>query len=128
MTATKQQQQLAKGTSWLAQLRVNAEYAECDASALAQERFNKTLDTLTLEEAQTLVWELNGILNHRAEAEKAARVPVSGPHSHECITCGRAVDCFRDECREVTSEHRYCHEGYGPGEWVTYHRKLGEKY
>jgi hypothetical protein len=131
MSAAKQQQQLAKTTSWLAQLRVNAEYAGCNATELArvaQQRYGKPLDALTVEEAQALAWEYGGICNRKAEAERAARTPISGPHSHECITCGRPVDCFRDECREVASERRYCHEGYGPGEWVTYHRKLGEKY
>jgi hypothetical protein len=93
MSATKQQQQLAKGTSWLAQLKVNAEYAGCDAGVLAQDRFNKTLDTLTLAEAQTLVWELNGILQQKAKGKKAARTPVNGLHSHGCISCYEPVKC-----------------------------------
>lgn len=59
---------------------------------------------------------------------RAARTPVSGPHSHECITCGEHVDCYRDNCREVVSEHRYCREGMTASEWVNYHRRLGEKY
>jgi hypothetical protein len=117
MSATEQQQQLAKGTSWLAQLRVNAEYAECDASALAQERFNKPLDTLTVAEAQTLVWELNAILLQKAEARKAARIPISGPHCHDCITCYEPVKCHKDNCRETISEHRHCHEGFGVQEF-----------
>ena len=117
MSATKQQQQLAKGTSWLAQLRVNAEYAGCDASTLVQDRLSKPLDTLTLAEAQTLVWELNGILQQKDEAKKAARTPVNGPHSHDCISCYEPVKCHRDNCRETMSEHRHCHEGYGRQEF-----------
>jgi hypothetical protein len=57
MTTTKQQQQLAKATSWLAQLGVNAENARfkaTDVAQVAQERYNKPLDALTVEEAQTL--------------------------------------------------------------------------
>jgi hypothetical protein len=126
VSATKLQQQLAKETSWLAQLRVNAEYAECDASALAQERFNKPLNALTVAEAQTLAWELNSIIQHKAEARRAARTPVSGPHSHACITCSEPVECYHSNCRETISEHRHCHEGYTASEWVTYHRKHGD--
>ena len=117
MSATKQQQQLAKGTSWLAQLRVNAEYAGCDASLLAQDRLNKTLDTLTLAEAQTLVWELNGILQQKAEEKEAGRTPVNGPHCHDCISCYEPVKCHKDNCREAMSEHRHCHEGFGVQEF-----------
>jgi hypothetical protein len=126
MSATKLQQQLAIETSWLAQLRVNAEYAECDASALARERFNKPLDALTVAEAQTLAWEYAEISHRKAEAERAARTPINGPHSHPCFQCGEPVRCAHDNCRETSAEHRYCHEGYTASEWVSYHRKHGD--
>jgi hypothetical protein len=60
MSATKQQCQLAKGTSPLVQLRVNAEYAGCSAKEVTetiQERYGKQLNALTVEEAQILAWE-----------------------------------------------------------------------
>jgi hypothetical protein len=117
MSATKRQEQLVKGTSWLTQLRVNAEYAECDASVLAQERFKKPRGDLTVVGAQALVWELNGIIQRKAEAKKTARTPVSGPHSHICNTCDESVECYRDDCRETVGEHRYCHEGFGRQEF-----------
>jgi hypothetical protein len=120
MSAAKQQQQLAKTTSWLAQLRVNAEYAGCNATELAQvaqERYGKPLDALTVEEAQTLAWEYGGICNRKAEAARAARTPMSGPHFHDCLSCGGPVDCYHDDCRETISEHRHCHEGFGVQEF-----------
>jgi hypothetical protein len=112
MSATKQQQQLAKGTSWLAQLRANAGYAGFTATELAQaaqERYGKPPDELTVEEAQTLAWDYSDICHRKAEAARAARTPVSGPHSHACITCCDPVKCSRDDCRETVSEHRHCH-------------------
>jgi hypothetical protein len=120
MSAAKQQQQLAKTTSWLAQLRGNAEWAGFNVTHVeqsARERYGKPLDALTVEEAQALAREYGRVCDRKAEAERAARTPISGPHSHECITCGRPVDCFRDECRGEASEHRHCHEGFGVQEF-----------
>ena len=120
MSATKQQQQLAKTTSWLAQLKGNAEWAGFNLAhveQLARERYGKPLDELTVTEAQTLAWEYADIGRRKAEAEGAARTPVNGPHSHDCFTCYEPVKCHRDNCRETISEHRHCHEGFGVQEF-----------
>jgi hypothetical protein len=56
MTAAKQQQ-LAKETSWLAQLKGNADWAGLNVTHVeqsARERYGKVLDELTVTEAQTL--------------------------------------------------------------------------
>ena len=94
MTATNPQQQLAKSTSWLAQMKSNAECAGCSATELAhtvQERYSKPLDELTVSEAQTLAWEYAAICHRKAEAAWAARTPMNGLHYHDCITCYEPV-------------------------------------
>jgi hypothetical protein len=120
MSAAKQQQQLAKTTSWLAQLRSDAEWAGFNVTHVEQssrERYDKSLDALTVGEAQTLAWEYADIGRRKAEAERAARTPMSGPHTHDCISCYEPVKCHRDNCREMMSEHRHCHEGFGVQEF-----------
>ncbi|MGA9770309.1 MAG: hypothetical protein WBV94_14820 [Blastocatellia bacterium] len=129
MSATATQQRLAKTTSWLAQLKGNAEHAgftEEDAAQKAQERYGKPMDELTVSEAQTLAWEYSDISQQKAEAARAARIPQNGAHSHPCFQCDGPVPCNHPDCRETESEHRYCHEGYGKSEWVNYHRKYGD--
>ena len=126
MSATAPRERLAKTTSWLAQLKGNAEWAGFTAehaAQKAQERYCKPLDGLTVSEAQTLAWEYSDIGQQKAEAEQAARTPQNGRHSHACFQCGGPVICIRSDCREIEAEHRHCHEGYTGGEWVNYHRR-----
>jgi hypothetical protein len=120
MSAAKLQQQLAKTTSWLAQLKGNAEWAGFNVAhveQLARERYGKPLDELTVTEAQTLAWEYADIGRRKAEANRAARTPISGPRTHDCITCYEPVKCHKDNCRETMSEHHHCHEGFGRQEY-----------
>ena len=94
MTATAPQERLAKTTSWLAQLKGNAEWAgftATDAAQKAQERYGKPLDELTVSEAQTLAWEYSDISKQKAEAARAARTPQNGLHSHPCFQCDGPV-------------------------------------
>ena len=129
MTATKPQERLAKTTSWLAQLKCNAEWAgftEADAAQKAQERYGKPLDELTVTEAQTLAWEYSDISKQKAEAARAALTPKDGAHSHLCFQCDGPVTCNRTNCRKTVAEHRHCHEGYTSSEWTDYHRKNGD--
>jgi hypothetical protein len=128
MSATKQRQPLARETSLLAQIRVNAEWIELDAAAKAREMFGCEFEQITVDQAWAILRVFGPLMEAKREAIRAARTPISGPHSHECITCGEPVDCYKGNCREVASEHRYCHEGYSASEWVIYHRKLGERY
>src|SRR6185503_5917170 len=84
MTAAAPQERLAKTTSWLAQLKGNAEWAGFtaeDAAQKAQERYGKPLDELTVSEAQTLAWEYSDISKQKAEAARAARNPQHGLHT-----------------------------------------------
>lgn len=120
MSATKQQQQLAKATSWLAQLKGNAEWAGFNVTQVeqsARERYSKSLDALTVEEAQTLAWEYADIGRQKAEVEREARTSLSGLHSHPCITCDEPVNCHKDDCREVAGEHHHCHQGFTVNEF-----------
>jgi hypothetical protein len=129
MTATATQERLAKTTSWLAQLKGNAEWAgftATDAAQKAQERYGKPLDELIVSEAQTLAWEYSDISKQKAEAARAARTPQNGLHSHPCFQCDGPVTCSRPDCRETEAEHRYCHEGDTSSEWANYHRKNGD--
>jgi hypothetical protein len=129
MTATAPQERLAKTTSWLAQLKGNAEWAgftATDVAQKAQERYGKLLDELTVTEAQTLAWEYSDISKQKAEAAKAARTPQTNSHSHPCFQCDGPVSCNRPDCRETVSEHRHCHEGYTSSEWANYHRRNGD--
>ena len=129
MSAAATQQRLAKTTSWLAQLKGNAEnsgFTATDVAQTSQERYGKPLDELTVTEAQTLAWEYSDISQQKAEAARAARTPQNGAHSHPCFQCDGPVPCNRSDCRETEAEHRYCHEGYTAGEWVNYHRKYGD--
>ena len=129
MTATAPQERLAKTTSWLAQLKANAEWAgftAADATRKAQERYGKALDELTVSEAQTLAWEYSDISQQKAEAAKAARTTQNGLHSHPCFQCDGPVICNRADCRETVSEHSHCHEGYTASEWANYHRRNGD--
>ena len=128
-TAKATQERLAKTTSWLAQLRGNAEWAGFTAehtAQKAQERYGKQLDELTVSEAQTLAWEYSDISQQKAEAARAALTPLNGLHSHSCFQCAGPVTCSRTDCRETVSEHRYCHEGYSKSEWVNYYRRNGD--
>ena len=57
MTVTSPKQRLAKTTSWLGQLTVNAEcagFTATDLAQTAQQRNGKPMDELTLTEAETL--------------------------------------------------------------------------
>lgn len=103
MSATKQQQGLAKDTSLLAQIRVNAEWVEQDVSAKAREIFGCEFEQITVEQAWEMLKSLAPLMEAKRVELRAARTPVSGPHAHECITCGEPVDCYRDNCREVVS-------------------------
>jgi hypothetical protein len=126
MSATATQERLAKTTSWLAQLKGNAVWAGCtveDAQRAAIEKYGKPLIELTVTEARDIAWDFAEIGRQKAEAERAARTPQNGPHSHPCFQCDGPVDCSRKDCRETVAEHRYCHEGYTASEWSTYHRK-----
>jgi hypothetical protein len=97
MTAMRQQQ-LAKTTSWLAQLKANARWAGFDLPHIeqsAKERYCKPLDELTVEEAQTLAWEYANLGSRKAEAERAARTPINGPHYHPCLQREGALQPLR---------------------------------
>ncbi|MGA9771823.1 MAG: hypothetical protein WBV94_22525 [Blastocatellia bacterium] len=122
MSATATQERLAKTTSWLAQLKGNAEHAgftATDAAQKAQERYGKPLDELTVTEAQTLAWEYSDISKQKAEAARAALTPQNGSHSHPCFQCDGPVPCNRPDCRETELEHGYCHVRI-------YSRRMGE--
>jgi hypothetical protein len=83
MSAAATQQRLAKTTSWLAQLKGNAEHAGFtaeDTAQKAQERYGKPMDELTVTEAQTLAWEYSDISQQKAEAVRAAMNPQNGSH------------------------------------------------
>lgn len=54
MSATKQQQGLAKDTSLITQMRVNTEWAEQDVSAKAREMFGCEFEQFTIQQA----WEM----------------------------------------------------------------------
>lgn len=127
MSATKQAQKSASGSLKL-QIKINAEWVGKDAQTMAQEMFRCELEQISEEQAGVMLRTLGPLMEAKREQVRAARMPVSGLHSHECITCGQPVNCYHDNCRETVSEHRYCHEGYAAGEWVNYHRRLGERY
>jgi hypothetical protein len=117
MSATRQQERTAKQAGLLAQLRASAEYADHNASALAQQMFNRELEQMTEAEAWQMMRALGPLMDAKREQIRAARTPISGPHSHDCITCYEPVNCSRDDCRETMSEHSYCHEGFGRQEF-----------
>lgn len=116
MSATKQQERLAKETSWLAQLRGNAQWAGFSLehlAATASERYGKPLQQLTVTEAETLAWEYAELGREKRKIERAARTPINGRHSHPCFDCGSSVSCGKKDCRDTVSECRMCHEGIG---------------
>jgi hypothetical protein len=112
MSAAQQQQRSAKQAGLLGQIRVNAEYAEQDAHTMAQQMFNRELEQITEAQGWQLIWAIAPLMEARREAIRAARMPVSGPHSHPCITCDGPVDCHKDDCREIAGEHHHCHQGF----------------
>jgi len=111
MSATRQQEQLAKTTSWLAQLKGNAEWAGFTVEQVeqtARERYGKALDALTVAEAIELARHYAEIGRRKAEAERAKQVPINGPHLHECISCSKPILCSRPDCIETAGEHVHC--------------------
>lgn len=111
MSATATQQRLAKTTSWLAQLRVNAQYAGFTAAEVAQtaqERYGKPMDELTVTEAETLAWEYIDICRQKAAARRAQ---PSSEHRHYCASCSRPFHCKCNFLEEENAECSACHEG-----------------
>src|SRR5687767_8662093 len=51
-------------------------------------------------------------------ARKFLRTRMSFPG--ECCDCGATIDEEKVQCRS-------CHEGFAPGEWNAYHRRLAHK-
>jgi hypothetical protein len=94
---------------------------------MARVMLGRELDQILEEQGWMILREVGAQADAKREAIYAAITPISGPHSHECITCGLSVHCSRDNCCEVASEHRWCHEGYTQSEWVNYHRRLDMK-
>ena len=117
MSAAQQQQRTAKQVGLLSQIKSNAEYAGQDANAMAQEMFNREFEQITEVQGWQLIWAIAPLIEARREAIRAMRVPLSGPHEHPCITCEKPVDCYKDDCREVSAEHHHCHEGFTVNEF-----------
>ena len=117
MSAAQQQERTAKQAGLLSQIRVNAEYAEQDATAMALQMFNRELEQITESQGWQLIRAIAPLMGAKIEAIRAARVPLSGPHSHPCITCYQPVICHEDDCREVSDEHHHCHEGFTVNEF-----------
>ena len=74
MSAAQQQQRTAKQAGLLGQIRVNAEYAEQDAHAMAQQMFNRELEQIT--EAQG--WQLISAVNEWREKKMSTPFNVRG--------------------------------------------------
>jgi hypothetical protein len=127
MSSTKQQQRTAKEAGLLGQIKYNAEFIGRDANKLAREMFGRELHQITEEQGWSMLREVGALADAKREMIRPEREPISGPHSHECITCGLLVHCSRDDCRELASEHRWCHEGYTKSEWINYHRYIEMK-
>jgi hypothetical protein len=117
MSAAQQQQRTAKQAGLLGQIRVNAEYAGQDVNAMARKMFNRELEQITEAQGWQLIWAIAPMLEARREAIRATRAPMSGPHSHTCITCELPVNCHKDDCREVSGEHHHCHQGFTVNEF-----------
>ena len=117
MSATQQQQRTAKQAGLLPQIRVNAEFAQQDASEMSQQMFNRELEQITEAQGWQLIWAIAPVMKARHKAIRAMREPLSGPHSHPCITCEQPVHCHKDDCREVAGEHHHCHQGFTVNEF-----------
>jgi hypothetical protein len=117
MSAAQQQHRTAKQAGLLGQIRVNAECAGQDEKSLAQQMFNRELEQITEAQGWQLIWAIAPMMEARQEQIRAARTPMSGPHSHPCITCDEPVDCYKDDCREVAGEHHHCHQGFTVNEF-----------
>jgi hypothetical protein len=124
MSAIKSKQRTAKEAGLLGQLRVSGEYADQDAAVTARQMFGCEIEAITEDQGWAMLRAFGAVIDAKREAARAARTPISGPHSHPCFQCGGSVNCYRDECRETVSEHRWCHEAGSYSEWVTYHRRL----
>jgi hypothetical protein len=124
MSATKQQQRTAREAGIIGQIKFNAEFIGRDANELASEMFGRELDQISEDQGWTMLRRVGALADAKREAIRVALTPVSGPHSHGCITCGLPVHCHLDNCRELVGEHRWCHEGYTQREWINYHRRL----
>jgi hypothetical protein len=117
MSAPQQQQRTARQAGLLGQIRVNAEYAGQDATAMAQQMFNCELEQITEAQGWQLIRAIAPLMDAKREKVRAATTPLSGPHSHPCITCDEPVSCHKDDCREVSAEHHHCHQGFTVNEF-----------
>ncbi|HVG20843.1 MAG TPA: hypothetical protein VNI02_17480 [Blastocatellia bacterium] len=117
MSAAQQQERTAKQAGLLGQIRVNAEFAGQDARDMVQRMFNRDLEQITEAQGWGLIRAIAPMLEAKREAIRAARAPLSGPHSHPCITCEMPVSCHRDDCREAAGEHHHCHQGFTVNEF-----------
>jgi hypothetical protein len=117
MSATQQQQRSAKQAGLLPQIRGNAEYSGQDATAMARQMFNCELEQITEAQGWELIWVIAPMMGEKEKRVRAARTPVSGPHDHPCMTCDGPVDCYKDDCREVSAEHHHCHQGFTVNEF-----------
>jgi hypothetical protein len=87
-----------------------------------------TIEILLLKEAESLSQLLYGKpyteLDEERQslmmtgARKFLRTRMSFPG--ECCDCGARIDEDKCQCRS-------CHEGFAPGEWNTYDRKLAHR-
>jgi hypothetical protein len=138
MSATKRQQAKRQSVKdWVAEMIGDYDYHtaitnEFRLETLEQEagKANINLNSASEQMFRVSPHQLNNsqaqqLLAMLCEASAKLRKPV---HSHRCVECGGTIPCFEQgACTTTEGECRSCHEGFRPGEWNAYERKLAQK-
>jgi hypothetical protein len=99
-------------------LEQEASKANINLNSAAEQMCRVSPETLTNQQAQQLLSMLC----------EAVGQTIAPRHQHHCVECGNPMTCFNGEgCTQTEGECRSCHEGFRPGEWNTYERRLAQK-
>ena len=83
-------------------LRRDAASIGMDADQMAQDEFNRPLESLTVQEGFKLNCAVYAVINECRNGPKA-----EGPHTIECISCNRAFTCHCNHQHDQGECH-YC--------------------
>jgi hypothetical protein len=104
----------------LQSLKDYARQEQFDLEAECQRQYGVPVDWVTSKQRNALL--------EQAISYRTKRLQEQGFHYHRCLDCGEVSGCLTKDCQKPEGiECRSCHEGYRPGEWNAFERRLAQK-